>query len=1108
MKHLSFLLLLAGLTAAQAQRFIEPTPGADWFTSGNWDPAAVPSGGDTAWIDQGYSALLANGASTISQLNLGSSTFGSLVVSGTNAGLNVTNQLAVGFGEEAGSALTIQAGATVTSAVTLIGFTAAGSLTVTGTGSTFIGGTNFASTQIAAGGTFTVSDGAHASTEGGILAFGPAYLNVSGPGSMLTTGDSIFYGDGVVTISNGGTMAHSTNMAFGSENGMIFNVSGTNSAMVAADQYSSLRVGSEGRGVLNISGGATVTSGAASLGASNVSDVGVVTVSGTGSRWNVGQGLAIGDVGTGTMTISDGGSVVSSGQQVIGRTKNGAAGTVVISGTGSSWDTQGNTLMIASASNTLGNLIVTDGGSLNVGGNGVYLAQARTATANVLQTGGTINAGIVSFGVGTSLYQLEGGTLRVGGNGGIAASASGTSTFEFAGGTIQVSGGALTTSVKLTLRTDTTSVIDTQASSATLSGVLSGGGGLNKIGAGTLTLSGSNVHLGGVTLSSGTLSLGNNAALGAGSLVIAGNSTVQAVTAARTLANNLTLGTGVTGTIGGSTNLTLGGTISGGGALAKIGTSTLTLTGSNTYSGGTTLTAGTVNFSQIANFGTGTLSMRGGTLQWATGNTADVSSLITLGTGGVFDTNGNNVTFASSISGAGSLAKAGTGTLVLSASNAYSGNTTVSGGTLLIAHRHALANTGTLSLSGGQFSGSGEIAPLAANILLTASSTIGGTADLIFTGSTVNTQAGNPTLAITNTGSTTFRGNLSLSSNNTARVVTFNTTGGATLISGTIANGGNGAGGIIKTGAGLLTLSANNTYTGTTTVSGGRLQIGIGGATGSISSRLVNNGEVAFNRSDAVIYSGTISGSGSLTQAGTGRLTLTGSNSYSGGTTVSSGTLSVGHKDAVGTGTVVVDGGVYLIEIGVSATNSVTISSGAFSRSLSASSSLVHAVDASSVATFATLLAGETSAATTLLTSFSATSAAANDEFRRSDVYSFQGSGADIFTLQLSFTATSPDSYLGWLNGTQWENAVDGNTGNNALSAQQGYVGSFSQFQLAYGNDLSQYIGAWGMDVVGGTTKVWAVLNHNSDFSIVPEPGARALVMLGVGTLLVSRRRK
>ena len=47
-------------------------------------------------------------------------------------------------------------------------------------------------------------------------------------------------------------------------------------------------------------------------------------------------------------------------------------------------------------------------------------------------------------------------------------------------------------------------------------------------------------------------------------------------------------------------------------------------------------------------------------------------------------------------------------------------------------------------------------------------------------------------------------------------------------------------------------------------------------------------------------------------------------------------------------------------------------------------------------------------------------------------MYSFQGTGTDIFTLQLSFTATSPDSYLGWLSGDQWVNAVDGNTGNNA----------------------------------------------------------------------------
>ena len=82
------------------------------------------------------------------------------------------------------------------------------------------------------------------------------------------------------------------------------------------------------------------------------------------------------------------------------------------------------------------------------------------------------------------------------------------------------------------------------------------------------------------------------------------------------------------------------------------------------------------------NFGSGMVTLNGGGLQWATGTTTDISPrLMPLGAfGSTFDTNGNNVTLASTISGAGSLTKQGDGILTLTANNTYAGGTVVTGG--------------------------------------------------------------------------------------------------------------------------------------------------------------------------------------------------------------------------------------------------------------------------------------------------------------------------------------------------------------------------------------------------------------------------------------------
>ncbi|ECO1427204.1 autotransporter outer membrane beta-barrel domain-containing protein [Salmonella enterica subsp. enterica serovar Senftenberg] len=359
------------------------------------------------------------------------------------------------------------------------------------------------------------------------------------------------------------------------------------------------------------------------------------------------------------------------------------------------------------------------------------------------------------------------------------------------------------------------------------------GSKLTKQGDGTLILSNTGNDYGDTEIDGGILAAKDAASLGTGDVTIAENATLAL--SQGTLDNNVT----------------------GGGQIVKSGNDELIVTGANDYSGGTTISGGTLTADHADSLGSGDI---------------DNSGVLQVGEGELENT----------LFGSGSLVKTGTGELTLSGDNSYSGGTTITGGTLTADHADSLGS-GDIDNSGVLKVGEGDL-----------ENTLSGTGSLVKTGTGELTLSGGNDYS---GGTTISDGTLTADHADSLGTGAIDNSGVLQVGEGELENTLSGAGSLVKTGTGELTLSGDNSYSGGTTISDGTLIADHADSLGT--GAIANSGVLQVGEGE---LENTLSGSGSLVKTGTGELTLSGGNDYSGGTTISDGTLIADHADSLGSG--------------------------------------------------------------------------------------------------------------------------------------------------------------------------------------------------------------
>ncbi len=390
------------------------------------------------------------------------------------------------------------------------------------------------------------------------------------------------------------------------------------------------------------------------------------------------------DQGTsGTLTIAPVGS--NNGISVAANAGTISIGAPVTTGMPQTWETANGTAL------NIGGVVTYTSGVTKTGNGVLTLSGNNTGTGGLNLAGGTLNlannsalgTGTFTIGAGTTINASGGAVVNAGNN---VQNWNGSFTFTGANA-LDLGTGAVTLNNSAT--------VTATASTLTVGGAIGDGGNnrsLTKTGAGTLTLSGVNTYAGGTTLNAGTLNLGNAAALGSGTLTIAGGNLDNSSGSALTLSTNnaqawnsnvaftgtnaLNLGTGAvvlstTPTVTVTANtLTVGGNISGAGfGVTKAGAGTLILAGTNSYTGATTVNAGILRLSGPA--GSTALTVNGGSLQFGSATALTSANNITLAATGTLDLFGNSQTIGLLTSVAGTfITNTGSGTGASSATTA------------------------------------------------------------------------------------------------------------------------------------------------------------------------------------------------------------------------------------------------------------------------------------------------------------------------------------------------------------------------------------------------------------------------------------------------------
>ena len=413
-----------------------------------------------------------------------------------------------------------------------------------------------------------------------------------------------------------------------------------------------------------------------------------------------------------------------------------------------------------------------------------------------------------------------------------------------------------------------------------------------------------------------------------------------------------------------TTGITIGSAITNNGtgavSLNKLGAGVMTVTGPNSYTGGTNLSGGTLAFNNGSLGSTGTITVGGATLRWNGSNTEDVSARVALSNAltATFDTNGNDVAFATAIGSATSagVTKAGAGTLTLSGANTHTGVTTVQGGTLALNNVNALQSstldTGTAGSQAVTFAVAGVNTYNIGGLQGADALEIGGNTVSVGAGNTNTnfsgvlsgaggsmTKVGNGTLTLSGSASNTFTGPLTLASNSQ---VILSKTGGAFAVAGDLILAAPAVRGIVSTtednqfapGSVLRFTSAGDTrleLKGTTQTLGGiensavvtktfhavqHSEFGAPPAKDTTSQLILDvagANSFTFNTVNGALRDFT-GGTLSLVKNGTGTQTLAGAGvTYAGATALNAGTLNLFNASGYNSPTTVAGGATLIL---------------------------------------------------------------------------------------------------------------------------------------------------------------------------------------------------